>query len=504
MSTNFVEVRNGQALKLADISNSSWDEIERFLVDATKAGQRVSAMFGLSGVGQTVEVIFAVSADASATIKVGRSVIAGRSFRSLTPQCPQLHLFERELAEQFGLSAEGHPWFKPVRFSPPLKSDDPSRVSPTIGDTDYFRVHGEEVHQVAVGPVHAGVIEPGHFRFQCHGENVFHLEISLGYQHRGIEAGLIGGPNRTALAQIETIAGDTSIGHSWAYALCLEGLAGVQVPAQAEAIRAVALELERLANHTGDMGALAGDVGYLPTMSYCGRIRGDFLNMTGLICGNRFGRGTVKPGGVRFGIDSARAAELLARLTRAERDVTGAIELLWETPSVMARFEGTGIVQRELAIDIGLVGVAARACGLERDTRFTHPFGFYNFNLVPIALGHQGDVASRALVRWLEIRRSIQIVREQLERINQLELGVEVPVGKLEPNSLVVSLVEGWRGEICHVAVTDFEGKFRRYKICDPSFHNWTGLALALRGQQISDFPLCNKSFNLSYCGYDL
>jgi Ni,Fe-hydrogenase III large subunit len=338
---------------------------------------------------------------------------------------------------------------------------------------------------------------------------VFHLEISLGYQYRGIEEALLGGPHKITARQMETVAGDTSIGHGWAYVHNLEALTDVQAGPAAQVVRGIALELERLANHTGDLGALAGDVGYLPTQSYCGRIRGDFLNMTALLCGNRFGRSLLLPGGSRFDIDSPLAAELLARLAAAERDVTEAVELLWQTPSVLARFENIGRVTLEQCLELGMVGPAARACGVERDVRSDHPLGVFQFTAIPAVTAHYGDVNSRAFVRWLEIQRSLAYVRERLLALpaapaaDSPRQASAVPL-PLAPRQLACTLIEGWRGEVCHVALTDSEGRFARYKITDPSFHNWYGLALALRDQEISDFPLCNKSFNLSYCGHDL
>ncbi len=249
---------------------------------------------------------------------------------------------------------------------------------------------GDEIHEVAVGPVHAGIIEPGHFRFQCHGEYVFHLEISLGYQHRGVERALIGGPDKRTIPYMETLAGDTTIGHALAYCEAVESLAACKVPARAQVLRAIALELERLANHTGDLGTLANDIGYLPTASYCGRIRGDFLNLTALICGNRFGRGLLRPGGVLFDLDEARQKQLEERLTQARKDVTSAVELLWNSSSVRARFENAGPVSRETALELGLVGLAARASGIEHDVRIQFPSGIYRFAQIPdVVVSHR-------------------------------------------------------------------------------------------------------------------
>ncbi len=483
-------------------------ELASALLEGVAGGLRVAAFFGMADPEpETVSLVLVLADNRQSRLHLARTRVRGASFEALTPRCPQVHLFEREIAEQFGLRAEGHPWFKPVRFHRSYRPGYEAFPRPDgeglmVGVTDFYRVEGDEVHEVAVGPVHAGVIEPGHFRFQCHGENVFHLEISLGYQHRGVERAMHGGPNRRSIHYAETLAGDTTVGHATAYCQVLEALAGCQKTPRAQALRAIALELERLANHVGDLGALANDVAFLPTASFCGRLRGDYLNMTAMICGSRFGRGLIRPGGVGFDIDASTIEDLLSRLAASERDTANAVELLWDSSSVMARFEDTGVLASEVAETLGLVGPAARACGLVRDVRHDHPSGLFRFAHVPVSTWSTGDVFARAYVRWLEIQRSIDFVREQLRGLPRGD--IREPLGALAPNEIVVALAEGWRGELCHVAVTDEAGRFERYKVVDPSFHNWIGLAYALRGQQISDFPLCNKSFNLSYCGHDL
>jgi len=499
-------IRPNTSASLQEIPLLSVDEFRKEVLTGVAKGGRLTALFGRSFDSDAVQLIAVLTHGNTGFLAVSSTRVRD-AYPSLTPDCPQAHWFEREVAEQWGVWPEGHPWLKPIRFHASyqtghevwLPAGEGARLP---GVTDFFQVQGEEVHEVAVGPVHAGIIEPGHFRFQCHGERVLQLEISLGYQHRGVERALRGGPGKRTIHYMETLAGDTSVGHSLAYCQALEALTASSAPARAQALRGIALELERLANHTGDLGALAGDIGYLPTASYCGRIRGDFLNMTALLCGSRFGRGLIRPGGVEFDVDGGLVDQLLARLEKTLDDVSSAVNLLWNTPSVLARFEEIGTVTRADCEALGLVGVAARACGVERDVRQEFPTGIFRFAHIPVATWHTGDVFARAFVRWLEIQRSIAFVGEQLSTLP--DDSRRVALDPLASDRFVVSLVEGWRGEICHIAMTDAEGRFAFYKIVDPSFHNWMGLALALRNQQISDFPLCNKSFNLSYCGHDL
>ncbi len=496
---------NSRSTPLAEVPVLSGDAFRDELMGQVAGASQLLALFGTPRTGHALRLYAVTGQATTATLRIFATDVSDR-YPALTPNCPAAHWFEREIAEQWGCRPEGHPWLKPIRFHRAYGDRDAWQRDPaqpiTPGNTDFFSVQGEDVHEVAVGPVHAGVIEPGHFRFQCLGERILHLEIALGYQHRGIERRLVGGPDKRTIHYMETLAGDTTVGHATAYCQALEALAGCEAAVRGQAVRAIGLELERLANHTGDLGALAVDIGFLPTSSYCGRLRGDFLNASALLCGSRFGRGLVRPGGAAFDLDERRSEQLRDRVTATFQDTARAVGLLWHSPSVLARFDGTGVVSRAVCDALGMVGPAARACGSDRDARRNFPAGFFRFAQIPVSTWHTGDVFARAYVRWLEVQRSARFVQDLAASLPRGEARREL--GALRPNRLVVSLVEGWRGQICHVAITGDDGRLAHYKIVDPSFRNWFALAIAMRNQQISDFPVCNKSFNLSYCGHDL
>ncbi|MDO5483272.1 MAG: NADH-quinone oxidoreductase subunit C [Desulfovibrionaceae bacterium] len=498
-----------QSLDFLALPEREPEDMGQQLAQALASGWRLLALFGLPD-EQPAESAFAASTpEPVALVAVlahdsTRRLAALRSQKltswpSFTPASPQAHYFEREIYEQWGAQPVGHPWLKPVRRIPDTFRPDDGTGYP------YYRVEGGQVHEVAVGPVHAGIIEPGHFRFQCYGEEVLHLEIALGYQHRGAEALLARSSAAQRLALAECLAGDSSIAHATAHCVLWERLTALPVTPRAQLVRRIALELERLANHCGDLGAIAGDTGFLPTSSWNGRIRGDFLNITALLCGNRFGRGLLAYGGTRQDADATLCKEMAERVRLAGRDARGAVDVMLESSSVMDRLEGTGALTEQQARQLGLVGVPARACGLALDARFHAPLADLPLPDAP-CVENSGDVLARSRVRSRELDMSLAMVLADLER---LAASPAAPSGlqdvpPLPAWRLAVAQVEGWRGEICHLAVTGAQGQILACKVIDPSFHNWPGLGLALRGAQISDFPLCNKSFNLSYCGHDL
>lgn len=423
------------------------------------------------------------------------------TLESITAKHLQFHVFENEIHENYGIKFAGHPWLKPVRYS--YNRND---LSKNINNHPFYTIESDELHEVGVGPIHAGIIEPGHFRFICNGENVLHLEIQLGYQHRGIEQLFIAKQN--ILQQVllsESIAGDTVAGHVSAYCMTAESLAASEISDKLSAERVIALELERIAMHIGDTAALCSDVAYQFGQVVNEALRTIVINTTQLWCGNRFTKGLIRTMGSHYPLTKKLAEEIIRNLEDVEQRYNQITDRIFTLPSVLARFETVGKFTQIQAEMTGAVGMAARSSGVKRDIRNSHPFMKYKkMEYEPVVLA-KGDVWARAMLRKAEVVKSIKIIKELIKNFTFNNSAIKPDYNlKFQASSLAINLVEGWRGEICHTAVTDEKGNIICYKIKDPSLHNWLALALAVREQEISDFPLCNKSFNLSYCGNDL
>ena len=497
-----LRILNRRTVPLADVPMLPLDRLGQRLEEAIGDGGRIVTLFGTPETADELRLLCVLANDARGELAAITTVVR-REYRALSIGCRQAARFECEIAEQCGARPHGHPRLRPVRRHAPDHAPSSWRdVSTEAPAFEFTPIGGDEVHEVAVGPVHAGIIEPGHFRFQAHGEEILALEIVLGYQHRGVERLLECSPRERAIYVAESIAGDSTIAHASAYCGAIEALSRSHKSPRAQAIRGIALELERLSNHIGDLGALSGDVAYQPAAAYFGRMRGDCLNLLMSISGNRYGRGLIRPGGVGFDVDDEIVRDAEQRMMGLGDEFRRVGDLFFGTASVQSRLEGVGAISRESCIAHGFVGVVARSCDVPHDVRHDHPYGVYRFAQIPVSTAWAGDVYARALVRRLEVQRSITFIAEQIAALPRGE--IRSPCRALAPNEFVVALEEGWRGEVVHAVLTDDTGRVRRHKVIDPSFHNWPAIEIAMPGNQISDFPLSNKSFNLSYAGHDL
>lgn len=485
---------------LPELSVNEW---RHDLAATLRAGGRVVTMFGKSNDDRVV--VTAIVERVSELTPLRTVVERDVGYHSLTPEFPSLHSFERELHEQADLRVVGHPWLKPIRFE---------RSGPKGRDGyPFYEIRGKEVHEVAVGPIHAGVIEPGSFRFMCHGEQVRHLEIHLGYQHRGVEKLLLARAPDKLAPLVETIAGDTSIAHTWAYATALEALADKAVPYEIDAARGVMLELERVGMHLSTLAGLAADVGFLQGASTYGRLRTTAIHTSMRLSGSRFGRGAIRPLGIGVKLESRPDLPATANSAFTTADLRRHLKLLSDdtaiiddrflsSATVQHRLMGVGTLSSALAREIGLVGVAARASDVPCDLR-AGAGGVYEHHPIETVVEPAGDCWARARVRIGEVARSLAWLGSVTDALSPWN-STQARVGSLLPRHLVVSMIEGFRGEVVHALETDSAGRLTHYKVQDPSFRNWLGLALAVRENEISDFPICNKSFDLSYCGSDL
>ncbi len=498
---NYISIKNNQTIKLSDIPESNYEWFYDMNIDfvAGHPERHCVNYFGYNA-GNNIKLICCIADDSTHEILVSTCLVnKAHPLESFTNKLLCFEKFEREIHENFGINYTDHPWLKPVRYA--FDRDDKSQI---MDNYPFYSIDSEELHEVGVGPIHAGIIEPGHFRFICNGEQILHLEIQLGYQHRGIEHLFIEKKNLLQRATLaEDITGDTVVGHGTAFSHVWESLCGFKATQDMDFSRTLASELERIAIHTGDLSAACTDIAYQLGSSVFGRLRTPIINFMQEWCGNRLSKGLIRPGRNQFPFTPELAERLKQVLDTFEPDYNEMAEKLFTLSSALSRFERTGIVTNEDTLNIGAVGMAARMTNLNRDIRLSHPYGLYSsLNHEPILKRH-GDVYSRVQIRRREINQSIGYIRKLLTDIPAQPAKKEI-LKTPAPDSFCLTLVEGWRGEICHCALTDKKGNLMHYKIKDPSFHNWLALALSVRNNEISDFPICNKSFNLSYSGHDL
>ena len=416
--------------------------------------------------------------------------------------------FEREIFDLLGIRAHGHPDSRPLvrhAFWPadyfPLRKDAAPREFRDDGQAFPFQqVGGEGVYEIPVGPVHAGIIEPGHFRFSVVGETIIDMKSRLYFTHKGTEKLFEGRALDEGVELAERVSGDTSVGHALAYCQAAEALSGTAAPPRASYVRVILLELERLYNHVGDFGMIVNDTGFAAAHSHCFRIRERLLRLNKRLTGHRLMRGALTPGGVR--LDLPRGLDVVAEAQAALVDFDEIVEISLGNTLVMDRLEGTGRLTRETARDHGVLGFVARASGLDVDARRDHRFAAYGELSFEVPVLESGDVKARTLVRVREARESVKLIRQAVEGLPDGPL--LSPLGSVPPFAPAFALVEGWRGRIIHWLMVDGGGRLERVKILDPSFLNWRPLSYALLKNIVPDFPLCNKSFNQSYSGNDL
>ena len=498
---DYITISNNQTIPVSDIPVLEYDSFFELNSDfITHHSEKHCVNYFGYKTGEQLKMICCIADDLTHQIYLSSCVLKNnKEYLALSSENLCFQKFESEIHENFGINFSGHPWLKPVRY--PFNRFD---MTKTIENYPFFSIESEELHEVGVGPIHAGVIEPGHFRFICNGEQILHLEIQLGYQHRGIEQLFLEKKDLLQLSTLaENIAGDTVVGHTVAFSNLWESLSDYKPSLGTDFSRTVALELERIAVHTGDLSAVCADIAYQLGSAVYGRLRTPIVNFMQEWSGNRLSKGLIRPMQNTFPFTKELAERLNMMLDTFQPDFEEMNKQLSDLPSALSRLERTGVVSYENVLSIGTVGMSARMSGLNRDIRSTHPFGMYkDLNHEPV-IKHHGDVYSRVQIRKEEVGQSIGYIRNLLNNIPETES--HQPVLKSPaPDSFAISLTEGWRGEICHCAITDASSNFLIYKIKDPSFHNWLALALAVRNNEISDFPVCNKSFNLSYCGNDL
>ncbi len=435
-----------------------------------------------------------------------------RRFPSITPHIHAAKWYEREIRDMFGLIPQGHPDMRRLvrhehwpKGTHPLKKDFrwDTVLERAQGQYAFRHIEGEGVFEVPVGPIHAGIIEPGHFRFSVAGEPIMQLELRHFWKHRGVEKLFEQSRLTDAVPLAERVSGDTTVGHSLAFCQAVERLTRTEVPRRARYLRSVFLELERLHNHLGDVGAICNDTAYALAHAHCGRMKERVMQLDDRLTGSRFLRGVMRVGGVSCDVSKAQLGEIVDELDRIEKDFSELEAIIFANASLTDRLETTGVLTERTAWDHAVTGVVGRASGIDRDLRRDQPYAAYDELPIRPALYRYGDVRARLRVRMDEIHESIRLIREIRLGMPQGPITAE-PTRSPEPGEWALSAVEGWRGEILYMVMAGEHGRIHRCKVRDPSFVNWPAIQWAVLGNIVPDFPLINKSFNLSYAGNDL
>jgi len=432
-------------------------------------------------------------------------------FDSLSKSIYSASLFEREIWEMFGLEPKGNPDLRRLRLHDevwpkgnyPLRKDFQKMQAGDLSDYKFDRVEGDGVFEIPVGPVHAGIIGPGHFRFSVAGEPVINLETRLGFTHKGIEKLFEGKSCLEAIRLSECVSGDASFGHSLAFVQAAEKIFGISIPRQAVYLRGIFLELERMYNHVNDIGGMAVDAGFSFPSAYASVIKEAILQLNDLLTANRYLRQINTVGGVLKDLDEDKKHILLNALKKIKNDFNELAKILYSSVSFMDRIDTTGALRRKTAEGIGVVGLIARASGIPADLRafFNTAPEIYKEAKFKIATEEAGDVLARLKLRIAEFKESSRLIEFFT---GKLIAGQEISSPLELQQGSALGYAEGWRGPILYWLKTDAAGLIQRCKIVDPSFLNWHGLSYAVLGNIVPDFPLCNKSFDLSYSGGDL
>lgn len=450
----------------------------------------------------------ATNAFLHASVRVADGVL---ELPSLAPFHYPASRFEREIRDLFGIQFAGHPdprplvkhGFWPADYHPLRKDAGPRAFGDDGQPFPFTEVGGEGVYEIPVGPVHAGVIEPGHFRFSVMGETIINMMSRLHFTHKGTEKLFEGREPAAGVELAERVSGDTSVGHALAYCQAVEsaaGAAGDDVPPRARLLRVVLLELERLYNHVGDVGAIVNDTGFAVGHAHCFRIREHLLRLNKALTGSRLLRGVLGTGGLTR--DLTVPAAFPGEVRRLVADFNEVVEICRANTLVRDRLEATGVLRLAVANDHGVLGYVARASGIDIDARRDHPFAAYQGLQFSVPVMTAGDVNARTLVRVEEVQQSVRLIEQACTRLPSGP--VRTTTGRLDPFVPAFGIVEGWRGRIVHWVMVAADGRLHRVKIADPSFFNWPALSRALQDNIVPDFPLCNKSFNQSYSGNDL